>query len=361
MSLTNSYIQEQKFNEDFYDSVRSRVESLVIKGKKNSELQYQDITNLVSEFDLPREKIEDISHSLKKIGIKVKGLNENIHFNIDILESKKKLFLRLKAIREELINRGLKRVPGVSDENLKRIVRALPTQKHELLLAPKMGKTTYQKFGLYFLKELRSFAEKYKTIDKNIESLLPDDYKKLLHLQREGISLDEVSKETSIDKGRIAGILAKLMRADIIDDEIENLVSKEKYLKIKDAMDTLINTRFKSIRKYLKYRVSYDHIKLVVAYEEDLSDEDFDLINDLDPIEIEINSDSELDFEIGELNAKFDDLEIKNLDSAIKFGLKKGYVKFDDLLNLDYEEEEVNDHFEAMQIIDGKNIEISYD
>ncbi|MGM0471920.1 MAG: sigma factor-like helix-turn-helix DNA-binding protein [Bacillota bacterium] len=52
---------------------------------------------------------------------------------------------------------------------------------------------------------------------------------------------------------------------------------------------------------------------------------------------------------------------IDSFDSAVEYGLKNGYVEFKQLLELDYDEEEVVDHFEAIQILDDKNIEIIYD
>jgi len=52
---------------------------------------------------------------------------------------------------------------------------------------------------------------------------------------------------------------------------------------------------------------------------------------------------------------------ITDLKSAIEFGLENGYVNFKDLMKFDYESEEVKDQFEAIQILDNKNIEIIYD
>ncbi|TDX53244.1 sigma factor-like helix-turn-helix DNA-binding protein [Orenia marismortui] len=55
------------------------------------------------------------------------------------------------------------------------------------------------------------------------------------------------------------------------------------------------------------------------------------------------------------------DDDINSLDEAIEYGINNGYIKFDDLLELDYEQEEVNDHFEAIQLLDDRNIEIVYE
>jgi hypothetical protein len=54
-------------------------------------------------------------------------------------------------------------------------------------------------------------------------------------------------------------------------------------------------------------------------------------------------------------------IEIVNLESAIEYGLRYGQVKFNELMKLDYKQEKINDHFEAIQLLDNKNIEIVYD
>ncbi|MGM0409963.1 MAG: sigma factor-like helix-turn-helix DNA-binding protein [Bacillota bacterium] len=51
----------------------------------------------------------------------------------------------------------------------------------------------------------------------------------------------------------------------------------------------------------------------------------------------------------------------KDFNSILQSGIENGYVRYEELMDLDYNQENIDDHFEALQILDKKNIEIIYE
>jgi hypothetical protein len=129
-------------------------------------------------------------------------------------------------------------------------------------------------------------------------------------------------------------------------------------------MSDLPNNRYKSIKLTVDDIISYDDIKLVVTYEEEIKDDALESKDkeDISNKDININDESVskiMDAIFSSTNKKSE--SSTDLESVITYGLENGYVNFRDLMKLDYDSEEVEDRFEAIQILDNKNIEIIYD
>ncbi|WP_177188339.1 sigma factor-like helix-turn-helix DNA-binding protein [Candidatus Frackibacter sp. WG13] len=128
---------------------------------------------------------------------------------------------------------------------------------------------------------------------------------------------------------------------------------------------------FKGIKKFLKDNdlkigdylyVEYYSDQIVKFHKQSEYEEDYKPILETDLHQV--NSNIVINEVLNASKADIKDgqrIEIVDLESAIEYGLRYGHVNFNELIKLNYNQEEVSDHFEAIQLLDRKNIEIVYD
>lgn len=211
-------------------------------------------------------------------------------FNINCYASGKKqsfsdvpnagLFDTLKRWRDGVVEESGIPIYMVANQNtLKEVATYLPSSKKDLMKLSGFGKAKAEKYGDDILEAVRDYCDrnnlesnmnakeanpKRERKAKPIEEKTPTNITSF-NLFKEGKSIAEIAKERSFSVGTIEGHLASFVASKQIN--IDDLVSVEKQLLIKDAAKTYGKEGFKTLKENLPENISYGEIRMVMAEE----------------------------------------------------------------------------------------------
>jgi PIF1-like helicase/Helix-turn-helix domain/HRDC domain/Helicase len=161
--------------------------------------------------------------------------------------------------------------------SLKEIALYLPLNKKHLMLISGFGKAKAEKYGDEILEAVQSYCERHD-MDTNIfakqnetqkektpkKEGKPDTKTVSFGLFKEGKDIPAIAKERNLSTTTIEGHIAHFIAAGEID--INGLVSKEKQLKIMDAVRKFSSLSHKTLIDNLPKDISYGDVKMMVAY-----------------------------------------------------------------------------------------------
>jgi ATP-dependent DNA helicase RecQ len=199
----------------------------------------------------------DVNVALTALLVKVKSEiknNKKEIYELDLFEELKKLRMALAQTAQ---------IPAYAifnDNTLKEMCSAKPLFEKDLLEVSGVGSYKMQQYGKEFLAVIQKFVQE-KTVTVSGETHL-----ETLKLIKENLTPDEIAKERSLSSTTIYGHAIYLyekgeimnLKKFISEDEIQQVMSTWYRLKKTDST--------KSIYFGLKEGVSYDKIKLAIAF-----------------------------------------------------------------------------------------------
>jgi ATP-dependent DNA helicase RecQ len=173
------------------------------------------------------------------------------------------LFETLRKLRYDISKE--EEVPAYvifSDAALRQMETNRPMSEDELLAIDGVGKVKLEKYGKPFIKAIIDF-QKNKEIKPKKEA---STYKETLQLYQNGLTPDEIAIERKLGLSTIISHIAKLYVDGALLD-LSYFVSDEEINIIRDAkMELETPTTLKSYYDYLEEKISYDKIRLALAY-----------------------------------------------------------------------------------------------
>jgi ATP-dependent DNA helicase RecQ len=173
------------------------------------------------------------------------------------------LFESLRKLRYDISKE--EEVPAYvifSDAALRQMETNRPMSEDELLAIDGVGKVKLEKYGEPFIKAIINFQKNKETKPKKEAST----YKETLQLYQNGLTPDEIAVKRKLGLSTIISHIAKLYVDGALLD-ISSFVSNEEISIISDAKMHLENPNtLKSYFDYLEEKLSYDKIRLALAY-----------------------------------------------------------------------------------------------
>ncbi|HEY5464620.1 MAG TPA: helix-turn-helix domain-containing protein [Hanamia sp.] len=190
------------------------------------------------------------------------------------------LYDTLKRWRDMICEESGIPIYMVANQNtLKEVATYLPSTKKDLTQLSGFGKAKAEKYGDDILEAVRDYCDrnnlesnimakeenpKRERKAKPIEEKTPTNITSF-NLFKEGKSIAEIAKERNFSVGTIEGHLASFVASKQIN--IDDLVSVEKQLLIKEAAKIYGKEGFKILKEKLPEGISYGEIRMVMAAE----------------------------------------------------------------------------------------------
>ncbi|MFN0202436.1 MAG: DNA helicase RecQ [Bacteroidia bacterium] len=172
-----------------------------------------------------------------------------------LFESMRKLRLRIAAIENV--------APYVifNDFTLTEMVKNLPNSMDKLLKINGMSQKKADAYGNSFLQIIQAHLDASKPIPPKAES-----NQVTLDLYQQGKTIAEIAKERNLAESTIWSHLTAMYFRDVFTD-IQPLISEEELALVQTAMQvTEEKVRSKPIFDYLEGKISYNQIRLAMAY-----------------------------------------------------------------------------------------------
>ncbi|HUZ57461.1 MAG TPA: helix-turn-helix domain-containing protein [Hanamia sp.] len=192
------------------------------------------------------------------------------------------LFDTLKRWRDMVCEESGIPIYMVANQNaLKEIATYLPFTKKDLVQLSAFGKVKAEKYGDDILEAVQDYCSrlnlesnmtakegnpKRERKERSLEEKTPSNILSF-NLFKEGKSIEEIAKERNFSVGTIEGHLASFVASKQIN--IDDLVSVEKQLLIKDAAKTYGKEGFKILKENLPEGISYGEIRMVMTAEKE--------------------------------------------------------------------------------------------
>lgn len=206
-------------------------------------------------FSLKREyRKEEIEKSRKN--------KENASLDYD-----QALFLELKQLRwNTAVQEQVPPYVVFSDRALQEMATYFPKTPQELSRINGVGPIKLTKYGDEFLKMIRKYADSKDPVNFKI---MPIERNKssdeTLFLFKEGHSIEKMMEIRQLTKDTIINHLVEAIQNGKILD-VSALVPPEKQILIKEAIEKVGIERLKPIKEVLPEEVSYDEIRLTIAF-----------------------------------------------------------------------------------------------
>jgi len=194
--------------------------------------------------------------------------------------SNAELFVSLKSWRDRIVEESDLPIYLVANQNaLKEIATYLPFTKKDLMQLSGFGKAKADKYGDDILDMVQDYCNthnlesnmaakeatpKRERKEKSLEEKTPTNILSF-NLFKEGKSIEEIAKERNMVIGTIEGHLASFVASKQIN--IDDLVSLEKQLLIKEASKIFGKEGFKILKENLPENISYGEIRMVMTAE----------------------------------------------------------------------------------------------
>ena len=194
--------------------------------------------------------------------------------------SNAELFVSLKNWRDRIVEESDLPIYLVANQNtLKEIATYLPFTKKDLMQLSGFGKAKADKYGDDILDMVQDYCNthnlesnmaakeatpKRERKEKSLEEKTPTNILSF-NLFKEGKSIEEIAKERNMVIGTIEGHLASFVASKQIN--LDDLVSVEKQLLIKEASKIFGKEGFKTLKENLPENISYGEIRMVMTAE----------------------------------------------------------------------------------------------
>jgi ATP-dependent DNA helicase RecQ len=173
------------------------------------------------------------------------------------------LFETLRKLRYEISKK--EEVPAYvifSDAALRQMETNRPMSEEELITIDGVGKVKLEKYGQPFINAIIEFQKNKVTKQKKEAST----YKETLQLYNSGLPIEEIATKRKLGLSTVISHIAKLYVDGAIDD-LSSFISEADIALIRKAQITLENaTTLKPYYDYLEEELSYDKIRLALAY-----------------------------------------------------------------------------------------------
>ncbi|MBI4686349.1 MAG: DNA helicase RecQ [Nitrospirae bacterium] len=187
------------------------------------------------------------------------------------------LFERLRALRKGLADE--QSVPPYiifSDKTLHEMCRRYPSSLPDMAEISGVGAAKLEHYGDVFTKVIKTYLEENPGV--SIPKKRPDDteavrdssktkgetVEKTLELFRQGLSIEEITKERNLAASTITGHMEKLIM-DGYDINIDRLIEPSKRNEIEKLFQSLGSMQLYPVVEHFKGTVSYDEARLVRA------------------------------------------------------------------------------------------------
>ena len=173
------------------------------------------------------------------------------------------LFETLRKLRYEISKE--EEVPAYvifSDAALRQMETNRPMSEEELIAIDGVGKVKLEKYGQPFINAIIEFQKNKGTKLKKEAST----YKETLQLYNSGLPIDEIASKRKLGLGTVISHIAKLYVDGAIND-LSSFISEADIALIRKTQITLENaTTLKPYYDYLEEKLSYDKIRLALAF-----------------------------------------------------------------------------------------------
>ncbi|MDG2432666.1 DNA helicase RecQ [Flavobacterium sp.] len=173
------------------------------------------------------------------------------------------LFETLRKLRYEISKK--EEVPAYvifSDAALRQMETNRPMSEEELITIDGVGKVKLEKYGQPFINAIIEFQKTKVTKQKKEAST----YKETLQLYNSGLSIDEIATKRKLGLSTVISHIAKLYVDGAITD-LSSFISEADIALIRQTQITLENaTTLKPYYDYLEEKLSYDKIRLALAF-----------------------------------------------------------------------------------------------
>jgi hypothetical protein len=218
-----------------------------------------------------------IKYELPRLKVSVYASGKKQSFS-DVANSE--LFISLKNWRDRVVEETDLPIYLVANQNaLKEIATYLPFTKKDLMQLSGFGKAKADKYGDDILDMVQDYCSrdnlesnmaakegnpKRERKEKSLEEKTPTNIISF-NLFKEGKSIEEIAKERNFVVTTIEGHLAAFIASKQIN--IDDLVSQEKQLLIKEAAKVHGKESFKTLKDNLPDNISYGELRMVMAAE----------------------------------------------------------------------------------------------
>jgi ATP-dependent DNA helicase RecQ len=188
------------------------------------------------------------------------------------------LYDTLKRWRDVVCEQTGAPIYMVANQNaLKEIATYLPFTKKDLMQITGFGKAKSEKYGEDILDVVKDYCSrnnlesnmaskeenpKRERKEKSMEEKIPTNIVSF-NLYKEGKSIEEIAKERNLNIVTIQGHLATFISSKQIN--INDLVSEEKQLQIREAIKTNGRESVKILKDNLPQEITYGEIRMVMA------------------------------------------------------------------------------------------------
>ena len=173
------------------------------------------------------------------------------------------LFETLRKLRYEISKE--EEVPAYvifSDAALRQMETNRPMSEEELIAIDGVGKVKLEKYGQPFINAIIEFQKNKGTKLKKEAST----YKETLQLYNSGLPIDEIASKRKLGLSTVISHIAKLYVDGAIND-LSSFISEADIALIRKTQITLENaTTLKPYYDYLEEKLSYDKIRLALAF-----------------------------------------------------------------------------------------------
>lgn len=178
--------------------------------------------------------------------------------HIELFESLREL---RKVVSEE---EGIAPYQVFTQKALFEMCQALPISSKELRAISDIGKVRFEKYGAKILEIIKEYCEDFKiepTIASKIVPKKSSTQQISYELFKSGKSLSEIAKERDLTIGTIEGHLINFLPSGEI--KITDLMPEEKYLELKNIMETIPYEGFSDLKNKVDKQFSYSDLRMV--------------------------------------------------------------------------------------------------
>jgi ATP-dependent DNA helicase RecQ len=220
------------------------------------------VQNMISKGLLSRAEgknkyVEITSKGLDKVSDIFAPANKTDDYEKDI-----ELYHILRSIRKRASERFLQTEYLLCpDKILRRVVKAKPKTKSEILAIEAFNNRMYNKIGDEFLETIKKYAEKKETPKSKEE--LPQSIKETYNLLLKHYSLKDIAQLRKLTEPVISMQIESILEY-LPQTEIEFLFDQESYKQINDEIKYDFSS-LKELKERLPSKITYAQIRIVVA------------------------------------------------------------------------------------------------
>jgi len=185
------------------------------------------------------------------------------------------LFEKLRDLRSRLAaERGIPLYMIFSNATLQQMAYYFPQSRESFSCISGVGKEKLEQLGEVFVAEIGSYARQHDLLERDIpiagrrrrEVRKDSTYEETRQLWEEGLSVEQIAKERSLEKSTIAFHLERLIEEGMDIDLRPMLPPMEKVEEIKRAVEEIGGNLLPPVKELLGDEYSYYEIKIVWVF-----------------------------------------------------------------------------------------------